>query len=61
MLREQIAIQANDKPPLMFIDLPHYHAECNRNDLFEVRPCQVCNKYKYEFFVIRFYFYSQKN
>jgi hypothetical protein len=41
MLREQIAINANDKPQLMFIDLPHYHAECNRNDLFEVRPCQV--------------------
>jgi hypothetical protein len=38
MLREQII---NDKPSLMFIDLPHYHAECNRNDLFEVRPCRV--------------------
>jgi len=41
MLREQIAIHANEKPSLMFIDLPHYHAECNRNDLFEVRPCRV--------------------
>jgi hypothetical protein len=37
MLHEQVA----NKPQLMFIDLPHYHAECIRNDLFEVRPCQV--------------------
>jgi len=44
MLREQIAIHGNDKPPIIFIDLPHYHAECHRNDLFEVRPCQVRNK-----------------
>jgi hypothetical protein len=37
MLHEQVA----NKPQLMFIDLPHYHAECTRNDLFEVRPCEV--------------------
>ncbi|CAF0825830.1 unnamed protein product [Rotaria sordida] len=40
MLYEQISIHKNDKPPLMFIDLSHYHAECNRNDLFEVRSCR---------------------
>ncbi|CAF0848954.1 unnamed protein product [Adineta steineri] len=40
MLREQIAINKNDKPSIIFIDLPHYHSECNRNDLFEIRPCQ---------------------
>ncbi|CAF2428321.1 unnamed protein product [Rotaria sp. Silwood2] len=40
MLCEQMSIHKKDKSPLMFIDLSHYHAECNRNDLFEVRPCR---------------------
>ena len=41
MLREQTLIHTNDKLPLMFIDLPHYHSECQRNDLFQIRPCRV--------------------
>ena len=41
MLREQSTMHANEKLPLMFIDLPHYHREYHRNDLFEVRPCRV--------------------
>ncbi|UJR38207.1 hypothetical protein I4U23_030880 [Adineta vaga] len=41
MLREQIAIDKQEKSPMMFIDLPHYHAECHRNDLCEIRPCQA--------------------
>ncbi|CAF3437680.1 unnamed protein product [Rotaria sp. Silwood1] len=40
ILSEQVLIHKNEKTPLMFIDLSHYHAECNRNDLFEVRPCR---------------------
>ncbi|CAF1930772.1 unnamed protein product [Rotaria magnacalcarata] len=39
MLGEQISFHKNEKPSLMFIDLSHYHVECNRNDLFEVRQC----------------------
>jgi hypothetical protein len=50
ILREQISIHANEKPSLMFIDLPHYHAECNRNDLFEVRPCRVSELFSVIFF-----------
>lgn len=46
MLNEQMSIQRNEKPPLMFIDLSHHHAECNRNDLFEIRPCRVRNERK---------------
>jgi hypothetical protein len=52
MLREQIAIHGNDKPPIMFIDLPHYHAECNRNDLFQVRLCSVSNRQKRKIYLI---------
>ncbi|CAF1262277.1 unnamed protein product [Adineta steineri] len=37
MLNKQI----NNKSHMMFIDLPHHHAECQRNDLFEVRLCQA--------------------
>ena len=37
MLHEQV----NQKTPMMFVDLPHHHAEYHRNDLFEVRPCRV--------------------
>jgi hypothetical protein len=37
MLHEQI----NNKSQMMFIDLPHHHAECHRNDLIEIRLCQV--------------------
>ena len=41
ILREQLAINAAHKLPSTFIDLPHYHAEGHRGDLFEIRPCQV--------------------
>lgn len=51
MLREQILFQTNEKSSLMFIDLPHYHAECDRNDLFQVRPCQVSFKFSQHFFL----------
>ncbi len=41
LLHEQI----NNKTQMMFIDLPHHHAECQRNDLIEIRPCQVNQLY----------------
>ncbi|CAF1570952.1 unnamed protein product [Adineta ricciae] len=41
MLHEQMAINKSEKSPLVFIDLPHHHAECQRTDLFEIRPCQT--------------------
>ena len=44
ILREQVAFNNVEKSPLMFIDLPHHHAECHRNDLFEVRPCTVSDR-----------------
>jgi len=40
-VQEILHKQINNKLQMMFIDLPHHHAECHRNDLFEVRPCQV--------------------
>ena len=46
MLKEQILINTHEKSPLLFIDLPHYHAECHRNDLFEMRPCTVSETLK---------------
>lgn len=41
LLSEQIVINKKEKLPPMFIDVSHYHAECSRTDLFEVRPCRV--------------------
>lgn len=39
-LHEMLAEQMNKKPPLMFIDLSHHHAEYQRKDVFEIRPCE---------------------
>ncbi|CAF0988554.1 unnamed protein product [Adineta ricciae] len=43
MLHKQIT----NKSPLMFIDLPNHHAECHRNDLFEVRASEELTKNGY--------------
>jgi hypothetical protein len=39
-LQEILNEQINNKSQIMFIDLSHHHAECQRHDLFEIRPCQ---------------------
>jgi len=39
-LQEMLNEQVNNKLQKIFIDLPHHHAECQRNDLFQVRLCQ---------------------
>ncbi|UJR08118.1 hypothetical protein I4U23_012395 [Adineta vaga] len=40
-LQGMLQKQMKNKTQLMFIDLPNHHAECHRNDLFEVRLCQT--------------------
>ncbi|CAF4539265.1 unnamed protein product, partial [Rotaria magnacalcarata] len=39
-LQEMLDEQVTSKSQMMFIDLSHYHAKYERNDLFEIRPCQ---------------------
>lgn len=39
----------------MFADLSHHHATCSRNDLFEIRPCQVNN---YSIYSLKSIFHS---
>lgn len=38
-LQEMLNEQVKKKAQAMFVDLSHHHAECQREDLFEVRAC----------------------
>ncbi|CAM4877115.1 unnamed protein product [Rotaria socialis] len=40
-LQEMLDEQVTSKSQMMFVDLYHHHAKYERNDLFEIRPCQT--------------------
>ncbi len=60
-LQEMFNEQVNQKSHLMFIDLPHHHAECQRNDLFEIRPCHEDELTKNGYLIGSYGVYALKN